>query len=817
MESIRNKAIQPSLPCSNPLTLNLHPAIYPHVYEHKWASSIFSTGTPANTNTGAITKPFYNFPTRFQQPHASKPNSTIPNSFPQSWLQHYSQSLHLNQSVSKPRDGTTNIQAYKVTKQEAQQPKANDKPIKTLLRRTAQRRAKRYNKIQAHKKQKEIIQTQYHANQCCLRYFGFIANPNLPKQQNFRNALQTNISTLFRQPKNLTYHNLCTLAKVPPGTKQLLGLNLKYCLATNQIHCNIKKTLLKLAYSIRTEYAIKELGLQNNQDYKKQIYIKNKSWNPTPASLQIEEKLTEFEHELKSKHKNLLPKYNKINLSNLNPVQANALKQLKADANFVIKPTDKNLGPAIMDTKSYTQQVLKEHLLTSTYKQLTETEAKHKMESIKATLKLLLKDNQNLLPKSEWNYFQRSLQQHHRLPIFYGLPKIHKTPVSLRPVVSGINSLLAIFSNWVDYKLKSLLPHLKSFVKDSAKIIKDLKTLSIPGEALLFSADATSMYTNIDTGLGVKSIQQFLSDNSDKLPPNFPTDLLLQILTIIMDNNVFSFASTYWIQLSSTATGTPVACTYAMLSFGQYKQNEILTEFKPNLFYYKRYIDDILGIWIPSHNEGGKTWEQFTQKLNNWGKLKWITQNPSTRVQFLDFDIKLDNGQISMETYQKSMNLYLYIPPSLAHPPSCLKGLICGELRQYWLQNTQENFQKLLLSFIQRLQDREHKLQNLTPLFNQAAAILDNNTSSVTPNSPDGSNTLYIHWQFHPNGLQRSDIRLAYNKTLQPYLLYNNMRVAISRPKNLRDILAKTALKLPQNADINELINTAKRDQLQDV
>ncbi len=123
----------------------------------------------------------------------------------------------------------------------------------------------------------------------------------------------------------------------------------------------------------------------------------------------------------------------------------------------------------------------------------------------------------------------------------------------------------------------------------------------------------------------------------------------------------------------------------------------------------------------------------------------------------------------------------------------------------------------MVLSFIQRLQDRGHTLQNLIPLFNQAAAILDNNTYSVTPNSPDGPDTLYIHWQFHPNGLQRSDIRLAYNKTLQPYLPYNNMRVAISRPKNLRDILAKTALKLPENANINELINTAKRDHLQDI
>jgi len=55
-----------------------------------------------------------------------------------------------------------------------------------------------------------------------------------------------------------------------------------------------------------------------------------------------------------------------------------------------------------MDTLSYTQQVLKEHLLTSTYKQLTVTEAKNKMEAIKTTLKLLLTDNQNLLSIPEW-------------------------------------------------------------------------------------------------------------------------------------------------------------------------------------------------------------------------------------------------------------------------------------------------------------------------------------------------------------------------------------------------------------------------------
>jgi mannose-1-phosphate guanylyltransferase len=70
-----------------------------------------------------------------------------------------------------------------------------------------------------------------------------------------------------------------------------------------------------------------------------------------------------------------------MNLSNLTPLQANTLKLLKANDNLIIKPTDKNLGPAIMYTISYIQQVLNEHLITTTYKQLTPAEAKYRMDS----------------------------------------------------------------------------------------------------------------------------------------------------------------------------------------------------------------------------------------------------------------------------------------------------------------------------------------------------------------------------------------------------------------------------------------------------
>jgi hypothetical protein len=560
--------------------------------------------------------------------------------------------------------------------------------------------------------------------------------------------------------------------------------------------------MLRLATSIRTKFFLNTLDIPQDDSYEKQIYVKNKSWSPPPASVLIEDNLTLFEKHLRKKQKMLELKHLKNNLKNLTPTQDKTLWLLQNNKNFTIKPTDKNLGPAIMDTNTYITQVLKEHLLTASYRRLTAKEAKDTMDDIKIILTKLIESNRIYLSKAENTYFQRSLQTYHRLPIFYGLPKVHKTPFTLRPVVSGTNSLLAIFSNWLDYKLKELLPYVNSYIKDSSTVIKDLKELHIPYGALLFSADATSMYTNIETPLGIASIQNFISDHRDKLPPNYPAELITQILSIVMNYNVFSFADTFWLQLSGTAMGTPVACAYATITFGHHENTTILMDFRQHLLYYKRYIDDILGIWIPPPRNKNSTWNNFKETLNNWGTLKWVIEEPSKNTHFLDLNINIQGHSIVTETYQKAMNLYLYIPPSSAHPPSCLKGLIAGELRRYWSQNNPVTFQNILVKFIQRLIDRGHTLENLTPLLYQASENLDANPRIQQTN--EEQDTLFIHWQFQPHGLQRRDIRRLFDKILKPHLPYNKMQIAITRPKNLKDILTRASL--PKHTCIHDLI-----------
>jgi hypothetical protein len=96
-------------------------------------------------------------------------------------------------------------------------------------------------------------------------------------------------------------------------------------------------------------------------------------------------------------------------------------------------------------------------------------------------------------------------------------------------------------------------------------------------------ADAVSMYTNIDTTTGLAAVKAFIEYNSNSIPRDFPVELFLQVLECVMVNNIFTFTDTHWLQLTSTAMGTPVACAYAMDSFGVYLCMRFKSKLKLNL------------------------------------------------------------------------------------------------------------------------------------------------------------------------------------------------------------------------------------------
>ena len=244
--------------------------------------------------------------------------------------------------------------------------------------------------------------------------------------------------------------------------------------------------------------------------------------------------------------------------------------------------------------------------------------------------------------------------------------------------------------------------------------------------------------------------------------------------------------------------------------------------------------------------------------MNNFGSLRWEFEELTNKTTFLDLNIQLQHKQphirsftdfhsIKFSTYQKPMNLYLYIPPHSSHPPGIINSLIHSQLRKYWFQNTNEkDFQHITTEFFRRLINRGHNPTKLTKLFHKTAATLDktydrhyhdNNTYTLPQpqslpisTSSQQNNNLYFKRQFHPNDISRTNIRQSYNQTCEKAtptaplgfkalptdtgatMSINKLTIAYTRDRNIRDLLIPSTFRDFDKYKVSDYINRKKGD-----
>lgn len=170
--------------------------------------------------------------------------------------------------------------------------------------------------------------------------------------------------------------------------------------------------------------------------------------------------------------------------------------------------------------------------------------------------------------------------------------------------------------------------------------------------------------------------------------------------------------------------------------------------------------------------DGSSTWEAFKADIGNFGILTWKFEEPSQEVNFLDMTLSIVGDH-----YQKKMNLYLYIPPSLGHSSSSIiKCAIFGLMSCYYAQNTHRwdyiHFIKLLFQLLlSRWWQREAILSIFLVAAKHTASHHHTSQPTTTSKRTTLDDTLFVHWQYHPHGTQQQQIRQLFwehcGKTLQ--------------------------------------------------
>lgn len=414
----------------------------------------------------------------------------------------------------------------------------------------------------------------------------------------------------FSRPTNLAFHDLREdkTKYLPNYTKSLLGLSLKFC-PTPRLTSSLK-TINETLDRHERDLILKHYFINNpisDDNYNPRLYVRSK-WIPPEYAIKPE--LRRRYKEFRTEYNHLM--YVRKGKSNLLLHHRRALQFLQASKDLIVVPCDKNLGPACIDIPHYILLAYRDHLNdSSTYRLLHPNEVDSVTTRIKYLLEAWLKKWKQQLHKNEIKFIRTAIKDPKAdgISTMYLTMKVHKQPLKTRPIVSCSGTLLYFLGIWVDHKLQRVSQMQHSYFKRSTILKQLLVSLELPDNCFLFTADAVSMYTNINTAKAIKNIARYLRTKTE-LFTDVPVEALVDALRLIMTNNYFRFGDTTWHQLEGTAMGTPPAPPYATLYYAIHEE-AFLQEFHNNLFFYRRYIDDIVGVWrqIDRGSDDLTSWE----------------------------------------------------------------------------------------------------------------------------------------------------------------------------------------------------------------
>mmetsp|Transcript_15767 Transcript_15767/g.22424 ORF Transcript_15767/g.22424 Transcript_15767/m.22424 type:complete len:255 (+) Transcript_15767:1114-1878(+) len=223
------------------------------------------------------------------------------------------------------------------------------------------------------------------------------------------------------RPFNTAFHDLTMTQNISLPIKNLLGLSLKFCPNPRYMEGRLKSyTIFHRDVHLKAHFAGESLEEIPNLH----LYIKSK-WHPPSWTLpwNIRWRFQDFHH-----HMNTIFTKRK-SPSNLLPIQQKVLSHLASSTTHVVLQCDKNLGSALLDTSTYIQRVLQDHLLNSTaYKQLSSGEAVDYRFKIMNALSDCRSTHGSAIAADEMKYIQTEVDKvEYPFGTFYATIKVHKT------------------------------------------------------------------------------------------------------------------------------------------------------------------------------------------------------------------------------------------------------------------------------------------------------------------------------------------------------------------------------------------------------
>ena len=243
-----------------------------------------------------------------------------------------------------------------------------------------------------------------------------------------------------------------------------------------------------------------------------------------------------------------------------------ALKDLQNNDDIIISRPDKGAGVVLMNKKDYIDKM--NSLLSDTTKFKKMEAEKDRTVAIEKSLSKLVRQlkQKQLIDSIE---FERIRPTGTTIPRLYGLPKVHKEGLPLRPILDMSNSPYHALAKWLAKKLEPVRRQIcKHSLQDTFDFIEQVKDLNTEGQQL-FSLDVASLFTSVPLHETIEYLCDFIEVN--RIDVGIPIEDLKKLLLACTFNVQFLFNHHIYRQKDGVAMGSPLGPLLANVFMGKLK------------------------------------------------------------------------------------------------------------------------------------------------------------------------------------------------------------------------------------------------------
>ena len=271
-------------------------------------------------------------------------------------------------------------------------------------------------------------------------------------------------------------------------------------------------------------------------------------------------------------------------------------------------------------------------------------------------------------------------------PRLYGLPKIHKASIPVRPIVSYSGSPLFNLSKYITNILKPYTLLNKQHCKNSKEFSEFIRAHTIEEDEFMVSSDVEALYTNVPMDYAVAIIKELL-ENDETLPDRTPLSpkTVLDVLEFLL-RTTFIFngtyyqqtegvamgGGTYYQQTEGVAMGGPPSSIVAEIYMQATETTALTTTSHPPKV-WERHVDDVFSIVRKSNLH------YFFQHINSLHpKTKFTMETEeNSQLPFLDTFIQRNSDNtISIRVYRKPTKTDQYLKFTSHHLVRAKKNVI---------------------------------------------------------------------------------------------------------------------------------------------